>query len=74
MICKLRITSNVSVLGQRAHAPMTVLPAPTGQILDGMLRQGFLFLPSGKVFLSTAHTPADVEATADALDTVLHHM
>jgi glutamate-1-semialdehyde 2,1-aminomutase len=40
-------------------------------ILEGMLRQGFLFMPSGKIFLSTAHTPADVEATADALGTVL---
>lgn len=40
-------------------------------ILEGMLRQGFLFMPSGKVFLSTAHTPADVAATADALEPVL---
>ncbi|MBD0692080.1 aspartate aminotransferase family protein [Streptomyces sp. CBMA123] len=40
-------------------------------ILEGMLRQGVLFMPSGKVFLSTAHTTADVEATAEALDRVL---
>jgi glutamate-1-semialdehyde 2,1-aminomutase len=40
-------------------------------ILDGMLRRGFLFMPSGKVFLSTAHTTSDVEATAEALDKVL---
>ncbi|WGY02857.1 aminotransferase class III-fold pyridoxal phosphate-dependent enzyme [Nocardioides sp. QY071] len=40
-------------------------------ILDGMLRRGFLFMPSGKVFLSTAHTASDVEATAEALDKVL---
>ncbi|VVJ21893.1 aminotransferase [Amycolatopsis camponoti] len=44
-------------------------------ILEGMLRQGFLFMPSGKVFLSTAHTTADIEATAGALGQVLldHH-
>jgi glutamate-1-semialdehyde 2,1-aminomutase len=41
------------------------------QILDGMLRRGVLFMPSGKVFLSTAHTTSDVEATAEALDKVL---
>ncbi|MEV4143572.1 aminotransferase class III-fold pyridoxal phosphate-dependent enzyme [Amycolatopsis sp. NPDC049691] len=40
-------------------------------ILEGMLRQGFLFLPSGKVFLSTAHTTADTEATAEALEKLL---
>ena len=40
-------------------------------ILDGMLRHGFLFMPSGKVFLSTAHTPSDIEATAEALEKVL---
>ena len=40
-------------------------------ILDGMLRRGFLFMPSGKVFLSTTHTTSDVEATAEALDKVL---
>jgi glutamate-1-semialdehyde 2,1-aminomutase len=40
-------------------------------ILEGMLREGFLFMPSGKVFLSTAHTTPDVEATADALEKVL---
>ncbi|MFJ9390923.1 aspartate aminotransferase family protein [Nocardioides sp. NPDC101246] len=42
-----------------------------GEILDGMLRQGFLFMPSGKVFLSAAHGTADIEATAEALDKVL---
>ncbi|GAB4009915.1 aspartate aminotransferase family protein [Nocardioides ultimimeridianus] len=41
------------------------------QILAGMLREGFLFMPSGKVFLSTAHTASDVDATAEALDRVL---
>ncbi|MEV5001841.1 aminotransferase class III-fold pyridoxal phosphate-dependent enzyme [Nocardioides sp. LML1-1-1.1] len=42
-----------------------------GVILEGMLRQGFLFMPSGKVFLSTAHSLSDVEATAAALEQVL---
>ena len=41
-----------------------------GVILDRMLRHGFLFMPSGKVFLSTAHTTTDVEATAEALEEV----
>lgn len=40
-------------------------------ILDGMVRRGFLFMPSGKVFLSTAHTTSDVEATAEALNHIL---
>ncbi|MBB2890982.1 aspartate aminotransferase family protein [Flexivirga oryzae] len=40
-------------------------------ILAGMLREGFLFMPSGKVFLSAAHSASDVRATAEALSTVL---
>ncbi|GAB4009955.1 aspartate aminotransferase family protein [Nocardioides ultimimeridianus] len=40
-------------------------------ILDGMVRQGFLLMPPGKVFLSTAHTRDDIEATADAFAKVL---
>ncbi|WP_336158709.1 aspartate aminotransferase family protein [Amycolatopsis sp. VC5-11] len=47
---------------------------PWSHILDGMLHHGFLFMPSGKVFLSTAHTPADIDATADALDKVLRQL
>lgn len=43
-------------------------------ILEGMLRRGFLFMPSGKVFLSTAHATADIEATAEALDQLLQHV
>jgi len=42
-----------------------------GAILEGMLRRGHLFMPSGKVFLSTAHTISDVEATVEALEKVL---
>ncbi|MEU0599423.1 aminotransferase class III-fold pyridoxal phosphate-dependent enzyme [Streptomyces sp. NPDC006393] len=44
------------------------------EILEGMLRQGFLFMPSGKIFLSTAHTTADMEATAEALDRLLRKL
>lgn len=40
-------------------------------ILDGMLRRGFMFMPPGKVFLSTTHSRADVDATAVALADVL---
>lgn len=40
-------------------------------LLAGLLTEGHLFLPSGKIFLSTAHTAADIEATAEALDKVL---
>ncbi|WP_409466142.1 aspartate aminotransferase family protein [Amycolatopsis sp. GA6-003] len=40
-------------------------------LLEGMLREKFLFMPSGKVFLSTAHIAADLEATAEALEKVL---
>ncbi|MER6973694.1 aminotransferase class III-fold pyridoxal phosphate-dependent enzyme [Nocardioides sp. NPDC000445] len=42
-------------------------------ILDGMLRRGFLFMPSGKVFLSAVHSADDVDATAEALAAVLNH-
>jgi glutamate-1-semialdehyde 2,1-aminomutase len=45
-----------------------------GVILEGMVRQGFLFMPSGKVFLSTAHAASDVEATAEALEKVLRQL
>lgn len=41
------------------------------QILGGMASRGFLFMPSGKVFLSTRHTAADVDETAEALEQVL---
>ncbi|MFJ1751907.1 aspartate aminotransferase family protein [Kitasatospora sp. NPDC088134] len=43
-------------------------------ILEGMLRRGFLFMPSGKVFLSTAHTTADIGATAEALHRLLEKL
>lgn len=42
-----------------------------GQVVEGGLRNGLLFMPSGKVFLSSAHTAEDVEATAAALEEVL---
>ena len=54
--------NNVFGEGRREH---------TTVILEEMLRQGFLFMPSGKVFISTAHTTADIEATAEALDRLL---
>ncbi|MFT4264959.1 MAG: aminotransferase class III-fold pyridoxal phosphate-dependent enzyme [Nocardioides sp.] len=41
------------------------------RILGGMAERGFLFMPSGKVFLSVAHTVDDVDATASALARVL---
>ncbi|MFE1955674.1 aspartate aminotransferase family protein [Streptomyces sp. NPDC059524] len=44
------------------------------QILGGMLANGVLFMPSGKIFLSTAHGQADIDATADALDKVLREL
>ncbi|WP_043650899.1 aspartate aminotransferase family protein [Nocardia thailandica] len=40
-------------------------------IMEGMLRRGFLFMPSGKIFLSASHTTTDIEATAAALSHVL---
>ena len=40
-------------------------------ILEGMVRRGFLFMPSGNIFLSVAHTTDDIDATAVALDKVL---
>ncbi|MGW4397672.1 aspartate aminotransferase family protein [Amycolatopsis nivea] len=43
-------------------------------LLEGMLREGVLFMPSGKVFLSTAHTASDIEATGDALERVLRRL
>ena len=41
-------------------------------ILAGMVREGFLFMPSGKIFLSTTHSVSDVQATAEALSRVLN--
>jgi len=45
-----------------------------GQILDGALRNGVLFMPSGKVFLSAAHTSADVDVTVSAVDAALRQL
>jgi glutamate-1-semialdehyde 2,1-aminomutase len=42
-----------------------------GQILEGSLRRGVLFMPSGKVFLSAAHTGSDVEQAAAAVSAAL---
>ncbi|MER7539930.1 hypothetical protein ABTX77_34920 [Streptomyces sp. NPDC097704] len=42
--------------------------------LHGMLANGVAFMPSGKVFLSTAHHRTDVDATADALEKVLRQL
>ncbi|MEV6796718.1 aminotransferase class III-fold pyridoxal phosphate-dependent enzyme, partial [Streptomyces sp. NPDC051320] len=44
---------------------------PWPQILGGMLAHGVMFMPSAKIFLSTAHRQADIDATADALDKIL---
>jgi glutamate-1-semialdehyde 2,1-aminomutase len=44
------------------------------QILGGMLAHGVMFMPSAKIFLSTAHRQADIDATADALDKVLRQL
>ncbi|MGI5467141.1 aspartate aminotransferase family protein [Streptomyces sp. CA-132043] len=44
------------------------------QILEGMLAGGVVFMPSGKIFLSTAHERADIDATAEALDKVLRQL
>jgi glutamate-1-semialdehyde 2,1-aminomutase len=41
------------------------------QILAGALDSGVLFMPAGKVFLSAAHTTADVDAAVAAVDTVV---
>jgi glutamate-1-semialdehyde 2,1-aminomutase len=44
------------------------------QILGGMLANGVMFMPSGKIFLSTAHSQADIDTTADALEKVLRQL
>ena len=36
-----------------------------------MLARGHHFMPSGKVFLSAAHTETDIESTATALEQLL---
>ncbi len=43
-------------------------------LLEGMVREGVLLMPSGKVFLSTAHTASDIEATGEALERVLRRL
>lgn len=40
-------------------------------ILGGMLAEGVMFTPSGKIFLSTAHTADDISSTAESLRKVL---
>jgi glutamate-1-semialdehyde 2,1-aminomutase len=40
-------------------------------VLEGMVRRGVLFMPSGKVFLSVAHSTDDLDATVSALGEVL---
>lgn len=40
-------------------------------ILGGMLAEGVMFMPSGKIFLSTAHTAEDIDNTAEALRKVI---
>jgi glutamate-1-semialdehyde 2,1-aminomutase len=42
-----------------------------GQILEGALRHRVLFMPSGKVFLSVAHTTEDIEVAAAAVASAL---
>ncbi|MGW4395167.1 aspartate aminotransferase family protein [Amycolatopsis nivea] len=44
------------------------------EITGGMLGAGAVFMPSGKIFLSTAHSIADVEQTAAALERVLRQV
>lgn len=42
-----------------------------GEILGAMLAEGVMFMPSGKIFLSTAHTAEDIDYIADALRRVV---
>lgn len=43
-------------------------------IIAGMLEAGVVFMPSGKIFLSTAHTLADIQETAASLERVLQRI
>ncbi|WP_213575260.1 aminotransferase class III-fold pyridoxal phosphate-dependent enzyme [Rhodococcus sp. USK13] len=42
-----------------------------GKVLGGMLAEGVMFMPSGKIFMSTAHTPDDIDFIAEALSRVV---
>ncbi|WP_063007208.1 aspartate aminotransferase family protein [Nocardia kruczakiae] len=44
------------------------------EIAAGMLESGVVFMPSGKIFLSTAHTLADIQETAARLGRVLQQV
>ncbi|MGF6897430.1 glutamate-1-semialdehyde aminotransferase [Nocardia sp. GAS34] len=44
------------------------------EIAAGMLEAGAVFMPSGKIFLSTAHTLADIQETAALLERVLQQI
>ncbi|MEU1208361.1 aminotransferase class III-fold pyridoxal phosphate-dependent enzyme [Nocardia sp. NPDC005825] len=44
------------------------------EIAAGMVEAGAVFMPSGKIFLSTAHTPADIQETAVLLERVLQQI
>ncbi|MEV0332484.1 aminotransferase class III-fold pyridoxal phosphate-dependent enzyme [Nocardia sp. NPDC050717] len=56
------------------HDQQTSLHGTDGlwaEITAGMVESGAVFMPSGKIFLSTAHTLADIEETAALLERVL---
>ncbi|UGT55969.1 aspartate aminotransferase family protein [Nocardia asteroides] len=44
------------------------------EITTGMLESGVVFMPSGKIFLSTAHTLDDIQETATNLASVLQRV
>jgi len=43
-------------------------------VIEDMLGRGVVLLPSGKIFLSTAHTVDDVERTVDAFEQTLRQL
>ncbi|WP_233225187.1 aspartate aminotransferase family protein [Nocardia sp. MDA0666] len=44
------------------------------EVTEGMLEAGVVFMPSGKIFLSTVHTVADIQETAVRLRRVLQQV
>ena len=66
-----RVGSLLQYLPGDGHTDLHGTSGLWGRVLEGMLRRGFLFMPSGKVFLSTAHTESQVRQTAEAWADVL---
>jgi glutamate-1-semialdehyde 2,1-aminomutase len=69
-----RIGSFANFVPQAADAPLDAPADLWDRITSRMLQRGVAFLPTGKIFLSTAHTREDVDQTVAALSRVVEQL